>query len=969
MHRLSMLLAFFIFTAIAAAQSITLRGLITDESGASVPGATVTLKGPGPARVAQTSRDGAYVFQGLPTGTYKVEVAAPDLALAKPTTISLKATSETLNLILKVAATSQQVTVQDSAAPTVTTDPTNNAGALVMRGDDLLALADNPEDLQADLLALAGPSAGPNGGQIFVDGFSGGELPPKESIREIRINQNPFSPEYDTIGYGRIEIFTKPGADKFRGSVYYNFADDFWNSRNPYAAKKSPFLLNETGGNVSGPLGKRASFTLDGRYDSVNDGAIINGITLDPVTLGVVDPFTSVFVKPQRRFVITPRVDFQLNANNTLTVRYSGVHTDIDGSGVGSFNLPSRAQRNIINLNSLQMTETAVLSPTVINETRFQFTRLLFNYIADSSDPALIVLSAFNGGGAQIGNWITHEKDYELQNNTSIAHGSHTLRFGMRLRGYNTAETFPQNFGGSFIFGGGTAPVLDPNNRAVVDATGQPRLTDITSIERYRRTVLFQKLGFTPAQIRALGGGATQFTINAGNPSIAGNQWDAGIFAGDDWRVRPNLTVSYGLRYEVQTNLSDWRALAPRAGIAWGVGATNKKPALFVVRGGFGIFYERFALSNTLRAARANGIVEQQYVVTNPDFFPVVPPATSLGGTLTTQTIQRVSPALKSPSILQGAIGIERQLPWHSTLAVTFAKSHGIDIYRSRVSNAASLSSSVGPIFQSESSGVYDQNQLIFNLNTKVNRNVSVFTGYTLNRARSNTDGLGTFPANPSSDQGEYGPASTDVHNRAQFGGTLNSRWDLRISPLVIVESGPPFDITAGRDIYGTTLYNGRPGIASELTRPGLVETPYGLLDPNPIPGEQILPRNFGRGPGQVLVNFRIGKVFGFGGPREGATAAGSGPAMSGGQDARRGGGGNPFSTGGAGGAPASSKRYNLTISLSIRNAFNHNNPGPIVGNITSPLFGRANQPAASGGGFSEAANNRRLEIQTRFTF
>src|SRR5208282_930128 len=117
--------------------------------------------------------------------------------------------------------------------------------------------------------------AGPNGGQIYVDGFSGGELPPKESIREIRINSNPFAPEYDSLGYGRIQIFTKPGTDKFHGSAFFNLGDDVWNSRNPYAEQKAPFLLEEYGGNVSGPLNSRTSFFLDVRRDVVDNGSII----------------------------------------------------------------------------------------------------------------------------------------------------------------------------------------------------------------------------------------------------------------------------------------------------------------------------------------------------------------------------------------------------------------------------------------------------------------------------------------------------------------------------------------------------------------------------------------------------------------------------------------------------------------------------------------------------------------------
>ena len=243
----------------------------------------------------------------------------------------MKTGLQSLNLQLKVATTAQQVTIQDNPGPSVTADPSNNASALVLRGDDLQALSDDPDDLQADLQALAGPSAGPNGGSIFIDGFSGGELPAKDSIREIRINQNPFSPEYDKLGYGRIEIFTKPGTDKFHGTGFYNFADDVWNSRNPYAQQKAPFMLKEYGGNLSGPINKRASFFLDVRRDSVDNGAIINAVTLDPADAASSTRSPDVFSVPQRRVRVSPRVDYQLTPNNTLTFRYGYSHSRYPG--------------------------------------------------------------------------------------------------------------------------------------------------------------------------------------------------------------------------------------------------------------------------------------------------------------------------------------------------------------------------------------------------------------------------------------------------------------------------------------------------------------------------------------------------------------------------------------------------------------------------------------------------------------
>ena len=133
------------------------------------------------------------------------------------------------------------------------------------RGKDLDALPDDPDELQTDLEALAGPSAGPNGGQMYIDGFTAGQLPPKSSIREIRINQNPFSAEYDKLGYGRIEIFTKPGTDKYHGQISV-----MGNSR--HSTRRNPFLQGQSRpttrcmfmGNIGGPIGKKASFFFDG---------------------------------------------------------------------------------------------------------------------------------------------------------------------------------------------------------------------------------------------------------------------------------------------------------------------------------------------------------------------------------------------------------------------------------------------------------------------------------------------------------------------------------------------------------------------------------------------------------------------------------------------------------------------------------------------------------------------------------
>jgi len=968
------------FTAFAQVGS--LRGQVTDQNGAAVAGAKVTVHGPGGvSKTTITDGNGSYSFIGLPPGDYTFEASAPSLALQAPAMITLRSGNQILNLQLGVILPEQNITVQENNRTAVSTDANANASAQVLRGADLDALGDSPEDLQEALLALAGPSAGPSGGQIFIDGFSGGQLPSKNSIREIRINQNPFSPEYDKLGFGRIEILTKPGSNKFGGSAYYNFANQFWNSRNPYAAQKAPFMLHEYGGNLTGPLNQRASYFLDVRRDDVSNGSIVNAIVLDPLTLNPI-AFTDTPVTPQKRFGINPRLDYQLNEKHTLVARYNFNHSDIQDSGIGSFNLRSRAFETKGTSHTLQLTETAVINTTTINETRFQLLRATSETIPNSSDAALFVLGAFNGGGAQTGHAFSTQNSFEIQNNTSISHGQHFWRFGARLREDKVTNISPQNFGGTFTFGGANtlAPiVINPSSCALPP---NPTLASITSIERYRRTLLFQQLGCSAPQIRALGGGATQFTISAGQPKISGSQFDIGMFVSDDWRFSPALTLNLGLRYETQSNIHDWRDFAPRLALAWAPGANAKTSKVkTVVRAGFGVFYDRFALANTLTALRYNGIVQQQYVVTNPDFFPTIPSIPVLAAFQTTQTIQRISPTLRAPYIIQSAISVERQLPHNTTLAVTYANAHGLHLLRSQDINAPLPGTfnplvpgsgvfplgSAGPVFLMESSGLYNQNQLIAFLNSRYSKRVSFSGSYVLNYARSNTEGLGTFPAKPYDFTGEYGPAATDIRQRFTFNGTINAKWNIRFSPFVVIQSGPPFDITIGRDLYGTTLFNARPGIATDPTKPGLIQTKYGLLDPNPTLNQPTLARNFGRGPGQLMLNLRVQKIFEFGkGENSGAASTGqpgSGP---------RGGTPGVFTPTGGPGGPASQAghRYNLTISMSVRNIINHTNPGPIIGNITSPLFGQANQPSDAGGfGFSESANNRRFELQTRFTF
>jgi hypothetical protein len=959
---LGILAAGFLSAVLFAQPSeVNLRGQVTDPSGAVVPAITVTLTGPdGATQEVQTNAEGRYAFRNLAPGTYALRIRVKGFAdFEKPDVVIAPGQVQVVDVQLVVFLEKQKVTVKGESGE-VSVSPTSTVGAIVLKGDDLKALSDNPDDLQDELQALAGPAAGPNGGQIYIDGFTDGRLPPKESIREVRVNQSPFAAEYDRLGFGRIEIFTKPGTDKFHGQAFFEFGDAVFNSRNPFAPTKPPYQARQFGGNLGGPLGKKASFFVDAERRDVGEVSAVNALILDSALN--VTPFSQAVLNPTWRTTVSPRLDFQLTPKHTLMARYSYSQRASDNNGVGQFSLPSQAFDMRSKDQSVQVTETAMVTDRAVNETRFQYMRQRNAQTGDNSKPTVSVLAAFTDGGISAGPGWTNHDHYEVQNMTSMTAGKHFLKWGGRLRGVYIWDRSLQAYNGAFTF---------------------------TSLDAYRTTLLGLENGLTPEEIRALGGGASQFSILAGNPLASLNQFDVGFYLQDDWRVRPNLSVSSGLRYETQNQISDRHNFAPRFGLAWGLGRGKTAKPKTVLRAGAGIFYDRFGADLTLQALRLNGITQQQYLIPNPDFFPNIPSLADLASSAVPQTIRRVAPNLRAPYTIQSAIGIERQLPKNTTVAITYTNSHGLRMLRSRNINAplpgtydpANPASGVRPyggsenIYEYESSGVFNQNQLITNFNARLSPKYSLFGFYMLNRARSNADGAGSFPANQYDLTAEYGRAGFDIRQRFFMGGMIALPLGFRINPFLQVSSGMPFNIILGKDLNGDSLFNDRPAFATDLTRASVVKTAYGIFDTLPLPGQPIIPRNFANGPGRFSLNMHLTKIFSFGKEVSRASAGPSGGGPRGGprRGGPPGGGLGPGGLSGAGGPPpgmfhpVGNKRFNIEITLDVHNLFNNVNLAPPIGNLSSPLFGHSN--ALGGGFFGSSTANRRIELETRFTF
>ncbi len=333
---------------------------------------------------------------------------------------------------------------------------------------------------------------------------------------------------------------------------------------------------------------------------------------------------------------------------------------------MGQFSLPTQQTDQEQKNNTVQATETAVLNTRAIDETRFQFFASNVNQIGvgDFSIPGINVSSSFNSGGAPFSLNFTQTRTYEVQNILTLSEGKHTVKAGGRLRQSNLTSQSTSNFNGSYTFGQPIAPPSGPYCLAGV--------ANATSLDLYQETEILLSQGVPTPQILSEGCGPTQFTLNGGIPISAVRQLDLGLFLQDDWRVRSNLTLSTGLRYETQNNIHDHLDLGPRIAVAWapgGSGTARGSSSKTVIRAGFGIFFSRFPETDVLSAQRFNGVTQTNYVVNNAlseggnaaaqaalAYYPNVPPVSVL--TQTTQAVYEIDSNLRTPYLMQSAVTV-----------------------------------------------------------------------------------------------------------------------------------------------------------------------------------------------------------------------------------------------------------------------------------------------------------------------
>ena len=959
-----------------ATGTTSVTGFVLDPDQAAIPGATLTLTpATGAARTATSGSDGGYAFRNVPAGTYSLTVTMPGFASFVRQGVRVGTTPVALNAAMAVQSQSQEVNVTAESTNHVSVDPESNGSAVVIKDKDLEALSDDPDELSSELSALAGPSAGPNGGQIYVDGFTGGQLPPKSSIREIRVNQNPFSAQFDKQGFGRVEVFTKPGTDSYHGNASIQGNDKAFNTSSPFlgAANQQPdyhriFFI----GSLTGPLTKTSSYSLAGSERVIQDNSIFAGqiistgptspVLCPPGTAGCSlntfpDAYRATF-HPQNRYDFTPRIDLALGASNTLTVRYQLVHNQQTNAGLGATSLSTAAYNTGSTENQVQISDTQIISQKIINETRLQLVRTRSTQTPQSTLPTLSLQGYFSGGGSSGGTQNATNDHVELQNYTSIALAKNFIRMGGRLRYFREATYDTSGSNGTFAY-------------STVEPTAMSGTT-ISGIQAYTANI--------PYQYRVT-------VVNT--PKTNANLVDVGLYAEDDWRAKPNLTVSYGVRYEAQSDVKSDADLAPRFAISYGIPRKSGNP-LTVIRTGWGIFYDRFVIGDVLNAYQQNGInqvTEIYKAPNNPDgtnpgltgCSPTTISACQRFNAATSATIYQLAPNLRSSYQMQTAVGLDQQVGKRTTVSFNYLDTRGVHQFLSR-SLPINGSYNNGAIYSYQSGGVYRQNQFIVNFRTQLSTKFSVFGYYTLNSANSNANGADNFPTDSLNPKTDYGRSLFAQKNRIFLFGNMTLPLAFNLSPFLSVNSGNYYNITTGGDLNGDTVSNDRAGFANGVS--GNCRTATDFISTGITAGNRV-PPGYCEGPSNVQFNLRVVKVFGFGkrtparGAQGGGDQGGGGPRPPGGGGGgpRGGGGGGGGGRGGFGGGIASGHKYNFNVGAQIQNLFNYVPYSTPNGQLTSynpnpalNLFGKSTSLATQGPGGSTSAV-RSITLQLNFNF
>ena len=908
--------------SVLAQTEAMITGTVSDPSGARVPDASVEVRSADQTVPRSTTSDKSGRFSlAVPAGQYDFVITAPGF---DPYFVPVRVGSTTVNIDAKLVIGTAQSVIQVDSNNGGDTSEDANGSALTLDERQLANLSDDDATFQQQLQALAGGD-GQHAPQVYVDGFSGGQFPPKNAIRAVRINQNPFSAEYDQLGFGRIEILTKPGTGRLHGQFEIFGDPSSLNSQNPFVHAAEPgYYRVHTLGNISGPINKKTSFFLSADYYDQQNNAVVNAQTVNGS--GALVGVSEAVPDPQETSSYSARIDSQWSKNNTFTGRYEFDRVAQTNAGLSQYVLQSEAYSSALNTSTLQLGNTQVLSAHAELDSKLQWVRTRTAQNPVSTAPSLLVEGTVSDGGSPLQTLHDNQDQLQFQENGTYERGKHFVRAGVRYRLYRDANLSTAAYNGTFTF------------------------TDLAS---YQASVLG-----TPS--------ASQFQLTTGQASFSVITGDLGLWAEDEWKVRKDLTADLGFRFETQSAIPDHADPSPHLGLAWAVHQTDKKPARVVLRTGAGIFYDRFPIANLITAVREkNSDLEQTYTIKNPNFFATTAtqlqsvlsqPGFSLG-TSATPTTYHVASNLRSEYDIYAGSTAEINLGKYGSVSVNYLLDRGVHQWYSRNANAPEADGTqphgapAGVMYEFASGGESYGDFAFANPVINLTKKVQTWGFFVYQHGSSDTSGSTSFASNDYDVHQDYGRSQWDRHAAAFTGVDADLLWGLHLGTFLAARGGQPFNITTGEDNNGDTQYNDRPSFATAASNPANVaHTAYGNFDLVPQAGETIVPMNYGHSPRFVSLQVQLQKTVKFG-PR--ITEPSDGPAPPPPPPGKK--------------APLPDPRYALVFSVEAQNITNTVSPAPPIGVLNSPFFG---QSIATANSFlSTTAANRTVMLHTAFRF
>ena len=830
----------FPMSAQSACAGSVLNGVVRDTTAALLPNATISIDGGTPV---QSGPDGRFALPCVSAGAHSLRFEADGFA---PVTVKMKApVGRPMDLML-TPATETTVEVDGNSSDAATS--ANSAGpSHQIQGKQLEQLADDPDDLLREVQQMAsGMGGNPANATITVDGFQDStRLPPKASIAYIKINPDLFSAEYREPPFGnggRVEIYTKPGQKTYHGALFTTNGSPWENARDPFSTSKAAIGKQRYGFELGGPLRKDSmDFFTSLEYRRIDNFAVVNAVSLDPT--GAPVRVVANVATPQRLWQPTAKITWQITPRNTFIVGYTGSLSNLDNVGVGGTTLQEAGYSSEQYDHTLRFSNVTTVSANLMHEARVSLRWNGENDTPASTAAQVQVAGAFSGGGSTVGAQRIHELRTEIDDDAILSTTHHTFKAGLQLFLDDEHRRLTTNFNGTYVFGGGTAPVLNSSNQSI----GGQTIT-ISGLEQYRRA-----LAGLP------GGTPTAFTGVSGNPDVDFHQTQAALFVQDDWKLSHGVMISVGLRYYIQDKPLFSDVLTPRLGILW---APGKEPK-WTLHAHAGMFGGQINRGEWAEIQRQDGVERVTRTVYNPAYG-----APYSGNATTIFSARTVAPHLSDTLYGIYNIGGTRDLPHGFSLMTDLGYGRLWNYTRSNNINAPLNGSPTGPrplapnlnLLQVQASGQGRLDFVFVGVENHKLKRVQFFAGVVhIDQFDNTNDDTFFTPQNSRSDAGEFARRSDNAPWQAFGNASVTLPYKLQFSLDGYANGARRYNITTGFDNNGDGNFNDRPQYALPGT-PDAVQTRYGLLVATG--GAAVFTRNRGVLPWAFYMDGNLSRTF-----------------------------------------------------------------------------------------------------------